>query len=215
MPTVLVPSGLTLDDLKSRIAREIHRSDLDTDIAVAVNRSIKFYQGRRFAFNQLRTTFSTTAGTEFYTTDTAAPSTLPSDIGEIDLLTVTTSGTRWKLDEKSEAWIEAESQTTTSQSCPMCYSFYAGRLRLYPIPDQTYTLTISYLQKVDADAGSSVWTNEAEDLICHAAKKRLYRDVLRDTEAAQLSAQAEVDEFKRLMKDARQLNTGSLRGSGL
>lgn len=213
MPTVLVPAGLTLDDLKSRIARETHRSDLTTDIATSINRAIRFYQARRFSFNQLRDTFSTTAETEFYTTDTASPSTLPSDIGEIDLLTVTVNGRRLRMNERSEAWIEDESQDTAQRSYPTDYAFYASRLRLYPIPDATYTLTISYLQRCDPDTASSVWTNEAEDLICHAAKKRLYRDVLLDVEAAQLCAQAEVDEFKRLMKDAGQLNTGSLRGS--
>lgn len=213
MTTVLLSASLTLSDLYTRIAREIHHNNLTTDIQTSVNRAIKFYQARRMAFNPVRSSLTLTAGTEYYSTATAAPSTLPSDIGQIDRIVITVGTRLAPLYERTPAEMDVLASDTNTRQEPSLYSFYGGELRLYPVPDQAYVLTINYLRKEDADATSSVWTNEAEDLICHAAKKRIYRDVLLDAEAASLCAQAEVDEYRRLLRDACQLSTGGLVGS--
>ncbi len=200
-----------LATLKTRIADEINRTDLTTQIGYAVSDAISFYQGKRFAFNQARTTFDTVAGTEFYTT-----STIPDDIAQIDSLTVTVNGRKVALEAWSFNVMEDIATTTNTQSQPWAYAWYANQIRLYPAPDAAYTLTISYLQKVDApanDSTSNAWTTEAGALIRHAAKKYLYRDVLLDASAASLCAQAEADELSRLKAESNQLVTGGLRGS--
>lgn len=201
----------TLTTLKARIATEIHRTDLTANIASAISDAILTHQGRRFAFNQRRTTFSTVDGREFYAV-TDSPATIPTDIGEIDRLTVTVNSRRVVVEPQSYEWMEDISMSTSTEDSPSAYAWYQNQLRLYPIPDAVYTMTISYLQKV-AEAETTIWSTEAEALIRHAAKKLLYRDVILDAEAASMCAQAEVEEYMRLKKDAQQLTTGSIRGS--
>ena len=50
----------TWDDLISRIADDLNRADLNTQIGVAVNRAITHYQSERTWFNETTDTFTTT-----------------------------------------------------------------------------------------------------------------------------------------------------------
>jgi hypothetical protein len=200
----------TLAAVKARIADEINRTDLTTQIGYAVSDAIKLYQARRFRFNQARSSFSTTNGAEFYTT-----STIPDDIAEIDSLRLTVNGRYVTLDRWSFRVMEDVASTTSTEAQPRAWAWYAQQIRLYPIPDAAYTLTISYLQKIDepAEGASNVWTDEAGALIRHAAKRIVLADVLQDGQAAGLCAQAEALEYRRHQTEAQQLETGGLRGS--
>ena len=197
-----------LATLKSTIERQIHRSDLTTDIASAISSAIKHYQSKRFTFNQTRATFSTVAGTEFYSSLT--------DIAEIDAVTVTVNGRKVALSEWGFGEMEVVSTTTNTQGQPWAYSWYAEQIRLYPVPDAVYTITVSYLQKIaepSTDGTSNEWTTEAEELIRHAAKKRLYRDVTLEPQMAMVAEQAEIEAYRRLMQESQKLTTGGLRAN--
>lgn len=197
-----------LATLKARIAREIKRNDLTDEIADAIGDAIKYYQSRRFAFNQVRDDFTTVAGTEFYTPFT--------DIGAIDSIVVTVNQRKVRLDQWSFSTLEEVSTTTNTQSQPWAWCWYGEQIRLYPIPDQAYTLTVSYLQKIAVpatDGDSNAWTEEAEDLIRHAAKARLFRDDQWEPQSAIDSQAAEQDAYRRLKRDSNQLVTGGLNGS--
>lgn len=206
----------TLTLLKSRVASDLARGDLTSssdEVAYAISDAVAEYKGKRFAFNQARDTFDTTAGTEFYTSTT-----IPTDIGEVDALTISVSGRRYKLDKWAFAYHEQMSNMVTSRGQPTAWSWYAEQIRLYPIPDATYTVTISYLQRIDLqalDAESSVWTTQAENLIRACAEKILYRDVIRDASMFAAAQSAERDAYRRLMREAQQLDTGSLAPSGI
>ena len=57
----------TLATLKSRIADDISRSDLTTQIANSITDAITYYQNRRFFFNETRSeTFDTVAAQSLY-----------------------------------------------------------------------------------------------------------------------------------------------------
>ena len=200
-----------LATLKSRIASDLVRTDLTSQIAYAINDAIAEYQGRRFSFNQTRGTFSTVAGTDFYTT-------IPTDIAELDTVSLTVSGDTRPIRPASHDQLERLVTNTTSRGQPSLYAWYAEKLRLYPVPDAVYTVTLSYLQKIAApstDGTSNEWTTEAEQLIRACAKRILCRDVLRDQEAAMAAAEAEAIAFRRLKREALQLDTGSLAPSGI
>lgn len=197
-----------LATLKSRIASEIHRSDLTSAIAYAIGDAVKQYQSRRFAFNQTRGTFSTAVGTEFYDSLT--------DIASIDTVTMTVNGRKVVLDEWAYGYMERVNTTTNTNNQPWAWSWYDEKIRLYPIPDAVYTMTVSYVQKVDVpstDGASNIWTTEAEELIRHAAKKRIYRDVTMDDSGAMKAEMAEAEQLARLTKDSNRLAAGGLRGS--
>jgi len=197
-----------LATLKSRIASEIHRTDLTDEIAYAISDAVKHYQSKRFLFNQTRGTLTTVAGTEFYSDLT--------DIASIDTVTLTINARKTVLDEWSYGEMERIATTTNTNNQPWAWSWYDEQIRLYPVPDAAYTLTVSYVQKIDipgADSGSNIWTNQAEELIRHAAKKRLYRDVTMDDASAVRSEAAENEQLARLTKESNRLAAGGLRGS--
>lgn len=197
-----------LATLKSRIASEIHRSDLTTSIAYAIADAVAHYQGKRFRFNQARATLSTVAGTEFYDD--------LDDVGQIDAITATVNGRKYVLDEMNFGDGEWINSTTTQQGQPTRWSWYDNQIRLYPIPDAAYSLTVSYQKKIAApasDTDSNAWTTEAEPLIRYAAEKRLYRDILMDDAAGMKAEMAETEALRRLTKESNQLASGGLRGS--
>lgn len=201
----------TLAILKARVADELNRNDLTNQIGYAVNDAIALYQTRRFRFNQTRATFSTTAGTEFYTT-----SVIPTDIVEVDSLRITVNGRMVILDKWSYLQMDEIATTTNTRGQPRAWSWYANQIRLYPVPDATYTLTISYLQRIAApasDTDSNVWTDEAASLIRHSAKRMIYSDVLMNQGDAAACAQSEGLEVRRHQREAEILTTGGLRGS--
>lgn len=198
----------TLLELKNRIARETLRSDLTTDIASAIGDAVAEYKGRRFAFNQAQSTFSTTAGTEYY-----GSGTIPTGIAQIDSIRITAGGRTTPIDPQPFALLEGISSVSSAQGRPRMWAWYAEQIRFYPVPDDAYTITVSFLQQIDqpaADGDSNCWTTEAEELIRQAAKKRLYFDLLKNPQAGAIAEQAEARQFRRLKREANQLDAGPL-----
>lgn len=199
----------TLAALKTRIASELDRTDMTTQIGYAVTDAIKLYQARRFRFNQARDSFSTVASTEFYD-DTI----IPDDIIEVDSVRLTVNGRNVVLDAWSYGQMEGIASTTTSLGQPVAWAWYANQIRLYPTPNAVHTVMVSYLQRLPepADDAENAWTDEAEALIRHAAKRIVWSDVIQDQAAAGISLQSEVLEYRRLSKEAAKLQTGGLSG---
>lgn len=197
-----------LATLKARIASELHRSDLTTSIASAIADAVAHYQSKPFRFNEAIDTFATVAGTEFYDD--------LDEVGSIEVVTVTVNGRKVPLDEWTYGYMEAIATTTNTQGQPWAWAWYAEQIRLYPVPDDAYTLTVSYTKQYGvpaSDGDSNVWTTEAEQLTRHAAKKYLYRDVTRDPEGAAMAEAAEMEALRRLTQDTNRLASGPLRGS--
>lgn len=197
----------TLAELKARIAREMNRTDLTTVIAENIADAVADYQSIRFEFNQARASFSTVAGTEFY------GGALPADIGQVDSIVATVNGRRSKLAAWPYTVMERIATTTSAFGEPSAWSWYAKQLRLYPVPDAVYALTLSYVRRIDvpaADGDSNIWTTEAEQLIRHSVKRRIAQNYTRDDEMAQAARAAEGDAYRRLMRDVQQLDTGGI-----
>lgn len=206
----------TLSTLKARIAADLSRSDLTSRIASAIEDAIYHYQRRRFYFNQARDTFATVAGTEFYTSGTD-PEDIPEDVAEVDALTITVSGRRYTLEQASFAELEQISTTTDSRGQPTMWAWYAQQVRLFPVPDAAYTVTMSYLQRIPvpaSDGASNAWTTEAEQLIRACATKNIRREQLADDRGAQRAEIQEMNALRRLIMETNKLSTGPLMPSG-
>lgn len=175
-------------DMQARIARELHRTDLGDDIKRAIVSAVARYASNRFEGNERRWTLVTAAGTKFYGTSTPAPGALPTDLLEIDSITVTANARIYQLDRMSYTDMDAiDAGTTPLAGYPRLWSWFAGQLRLYPTPNAAYTLTISgqcSLTELSADSDSNFWTNEAEELIRCRAKRDLCAHVLMDEQQA-------------------------------
>lgn len=185
MPVIVSPvTTRTLGDLKTRIADELARSDLTSQIDLAISQAIEEACTHRFWFMETRgITVALTAGNAAYVSDDL------SDLIEIDRLVLTVSGQRRTLRLMSDDELDRLNDGTPPQGEPYAYSRYGDQLRVYPTPTQSYSVTIDGLTKgatLNSDSDSNIWTDasKGERYIRALAKRQLYIDVIRDTDKA-------------------------------
>lgn len=188
----------TLATMKAVIADEMMRDDLTSQIALKITEAIKFYQSKRFFFNE-------TDGIEFQTLST---DTIPY-LYDIDAVYVLI-GNDWNLMSKisPEQWRILSTSTTTGQ--PVNWVYFQEEMRIYPDPDQEYTIKIMAHYRVqepasDAEEGNR-WMVEGEALIRHYAKGLLFRDVLYDVEKAAICFASSEAEYRNINSTTNKMN---------
>ncbi len=154
-----------------RIANEIARPELGARIPKSILSAIRFYEAERFWFTEGESTTSTIASQQNYA--------LPADFVEPDILTLTETSEnfRFTLRRRSWAWMRGNQVNTTTTSRPSDWAYYANQIWLYPIPDQVYTLTMSFLLRLDAlnaFLDTNDWMTHGEELIRYRVRKDLY-----------------------------------------
>lgn len=205
----------TYGDMKARIADELSRTDLSSQIASEIQSAIFYYQDDRFYFDQRRdVTFNTVASQEFYSSSDITNFNLLIDL---DAVTVTVNGNRFNVKPWPYPDLEMISVTTTTQGEPNYYAIYAQQMRLYPIPQQVYSIRLSGVFSLAApilDADSNAWTNDAEELIRARAKKKINLNYIKDTEQATIDQTSETEAYNGLInRTAKYLSTGQIVGS--
>lgn len=193
----------TLTAMKARIAREVRRADLTTQIAEAISTAIGAYQEQRFYFNESRAlTFSTVANQEFYT---SADSANIGTIKKFDYVKLYVGDFPFELCPERPEEIEWVSQNGTQTGQPLSYCYYAQAIRLYPCPDQVYTVRIGGQIKLAEPASdgelNNAWMIDGERLIRSRAKYELALHVLRDTRLAEEMASAVQEAEAQLRRD--------------
>lgn len=176
----------TLTIMKARIATELRRSNITSQIADAIATAVEAYEDRRFYFNETRAfTFVTVADQEFYSSSD------DPDLGNIlkfDYIKLMVGDQPYTLKPATPEHIENLSQNGTSTGQPLAYCWYGEQLRLYPIPSIVYTVRIGAKKKVAAPAtdgeADNPWMVKAERLIRSRAKWELATHVLRDPKLA-------------------------------
>lgn len=189
----------TLGELKTRIADEIVRSDLTTQISRAIDSAIAFYGRRRFRFNVQDTALAVVAGTTAYT--------LPT-VREVDAIL---DGDGWPLVGRPAEWFDWD---LTATGTPTDWAWRAGVLRLYPTPSAGASFVVRGLVTLPAltsDGQSNAWTTDAEDLIRFRAKADLFANVIRENaeEVAVCRAQ-EQEAYRELLADAAKAGPSGL-----
>lgn len=192
-------------DMQTRIDDELDRGGaIYPQIKKAIITAVKFYERKRFYFCESSFTFSTVRLQEFYTSaDAAAIATSPN----IERLNGLFFGTRIPLTKRSFEYIDDISTLTTSLAMPEDWAYRAESIRLYPIPDQAYTITaysVPRLTELSADTDGNAWTNDAEALIRARAKWDLVKNVIRGPEMAEELAALKIEEeqeFTALIKE--------------
>lgn len=147
-----------------RIREDLDRgSNYDTRIKQAIVDAIRFYRTNRLPFNTKRSRAVTQPSQEYYP--------LPLDWIEADFLRLETDGVRNPIRAVTYDWIEDHNRNDGNTGRPLKYAIQSYELRLYPVPDRSYTLALSFLydlQSVSLSASDDVtnaWTDEAEELI--------------------------------------------------
>jgi hypothetical protein len=177
----------TLGDMKARIADELIRPDLASQIALAIDDAITEAASNRFWFNEVRgLTLPLVAGTEYYTSDDY------SALTDIDAAYYYVSGVRRFVYPDSQVTVDWMTDGSVPQGVPYVYSRYGAELRIYPVPNDVYTLYIdgvSRLNQLTADTDTNAWMNEGERLIRAIAKRDLFLNVMRDIDPDEIERQ--------------------------
>lgn len=195
----------TLAYLKSVIANDLHRTDLTNQIADAIDASVRYYSRERFPWLEGTATL------------TAVPSTawtaLPTDFHEADNLKISFSGS--KVDVIPTDYNEIDSvDTGRFTGTPSKYAVYADKIRWYPVPDATYTATLSYHKGLDlpSASGSNSWTADAFDLLRFRSEWDLFAHNLWNPERASFLKEAEMAELNSLRSETtKKLTTGKIK----
>lgn len=179
----------TYGTMIDRIAAELERSDLGSSsspgvIGAHINDAIRQYKARNWWFLQEPTSAAKT------NTTTASNSYLAYVTGliQIDTLQVTIGGQLERLTAVEHGVMESLHEGSTSEGQPWHYTNYGARIRLYPTPDDVYTITWTGLFEDATTLAASVdtndWMTNGELLIRHTARMTILRDYLRDDAGA-------------------------------
>ena len=197
----------TYGDLQARIADELARSDLTSQIQKTVEAAIDYYAGTLFWFTEGEFTVNTVLGTASYA--------LPAGLEEVDEATVTVSGNRYNMEPVSYDWIREHLLTTTLNGWPEKYAIFEEYIWTYPIPDGIYVMTFSGTKTIAVPATSGTsneWTTEAEQLIRCRAKWDLYYHVIRNDKEADKMKKAEQEMYQKLMeRTTARISSGRLK----
>lgn len=199
--------------MTNRIANEIRRSDLTSEIAQEVQDAIKFYEAERFWFNEDRThIFTTSASQEFY--GSADQAFIPNII-HFDQAVITIAGNRYPLNKRDWDYMEHIAMNPFTNGQPQDICFYAEQFRLYPIPDNAYTVRVSgiyQLATLSVSSDTNAWMVEGEQLIRNAAKMRLHMERTHDpVQAEEARALVEIALQNLRMKNGYKLASGRQR----
>lgn len=151
----------------------------------AIQTAIAKWEREPFYFNEVYTAsfFSTVNTQEFYTSSDAAA--IATTV-EIKRLHVTISGGRYSLIQRDWDFLEDIAVSATAGK-PTDFAYFAQRIRLYPIPDAAYVVSLSgtsRLTALSADADTNGWTQDGFDLIKAEAKLILASEYLHDAPLA-------------------------------
>lgn len=199
----------TYSELVDRIVLDVARGDTSiTDtVKLHVLDSIEHYSTRRFWFNEASGALTTSAAAAVYSA--------PTDCLEIDHATISINGTKYPLKRTTYKDIDSRDDGLTSAD-PYLYAQYAQQLRFYPVPDKTYTVSLTYqkyIATLSATSDSNSWTTVAQELIRARTEKVLYGFRFHDVASAQMMQVAEDQALERLEEQTQKhQSTGKLKG---
>lgn len=204
----------TLGTLVAEIRSDLHRgSDFDARIKAAICAAIRHYRAERFTFNTQRSDFTTSASAEYY--DISA-----LNLIEMDLVRLDDQQYRDVLIERTFEWLDEQAYPSNTAR-PTDFAIQQRELRLYPIPDRTYSLVlVNHYDLVDVslsagDGATNAWMTEGFDLIkCHAIAD-LHANYIRAENSTEEATRANAQEqqiFRNLKRRAnREQSTGRTR----
>ncbi len=189
--------------MKTRVGNELKRAELTTEIRDAIISSLAFYKRQRFRWNTARATLTLQPNVEYYQ--------LPTDFIEADTLVLRSSGDELDyLEERTHHWTDREKEWDGYRSRPDIFSIQTNELRMYPVPDRSYTALMSYVfeqSEISAsasDSASNEWMTNGEELIRLHTKVDMLTNVIRGPESFQeaaLLAGREHEVLKQLRKE--------------
>lgn len=191
----------TFATMKARIEREMVRSDIDTEIAEAINSAISQYEVHSWWFNEsITTTFSTVANQQAYSSSDSSD--IPKFLGIDEVRLTRSSNSLLPLRRVTFPDLSQRTSSTTTTGVPTLWTWYAERIHLFPIPSGVWTIRVSGTKRgsdLSADGDTNGWMTHGEVLIRSAAKRMIAEHVVREPTVAAAMAQAEAQAFAALI----------------
>lgn len=183
----------TLAILKSRLANDLGRDNMSTEIGDAIEDAIEFYRTRRFFFNETRSlTFTTAEDQAVYGVDDSNSIPLFFDLDAVFLIDGLQN---YELKKDDPQRLEFLSDSSASTGRPYRYAWFDSSFRLYPIPDGSYTVRpVGAVEKASPASETetdNVWMTHAFELIRCRAKAYLFAHVIRNIDMAGVAQAAE------------------------
>lgn len=225
----------TLNDVAKTVAKYLGRAatdgtilDLEEEIKDEIGQAVKFYNRKQSYLTEFRECeITTAAGTVWYSAFTMAngageqsnsrTSVSTSDIVKIQFMRDTANNLNERLDRVSYREFERLRDGTAAQTDPTVYTFYAGQIGLWPTPSGTATVEFSghiKPQVPTADTDTSVWFDEADELIALSAARRVLKNHLRDTQRALEFADEEALAWSSVESEQVRKSSGRIRAHG-
>lgn len=172
----------TLTLLKSRVADDLLRTDLTSQIANAISDAINYWQETRFFFTESRTaTFATVAAQSAYTSADDADIPLVIDL---DTVVINDGDTDLEMTLTDPVYIQLLLSNSVGSTVPSRYSYYQETFRLYPAPDAAYTVRLfgqfEIAEPATDSEANNVWMTKGFELIRATAKGLLAAHTLKD-----------------------------------
>lgn len=172
-------------ELQQRIANDyLNRSTFTSEVKRSILAAVRFYERRRWRFNETATSIATVASTTF----AALPANL---LVPLEPYQITQNGSVIPLIEDTlEEVLAMRANATTGP--PTHYAIFGNKIEFAVTPDSAYSTTMYYIKsltELSADSDTNSWTTGAmQDLIVYHATKLMYSGVLRNTvEAAKFA----------------------------
>ncbi len=199
----------TFLQMQNNIQSYLLRTDINTQVQLAINRAIKKYSKSRFWFDETQQNFFTVQGQWFYA---ASAGEIPDDIRQIDYLRIQVNNVYYNMIQRDIQFI-INANVNSNQGQPVDYAWYENSIAFYPIPQSAYTMTVFYQKQYDTlvyptDHNDFTDIPEAEELIECEALYWLYLKVILDTEQANNYKQAAKDAL-RVLNEITESMTGN------
>ena len=202
----------TFGIMQDRIADELARTDLTSQIAKSIQTAIRHYERERFFFNETQSTLTTSIDQEYYAESDFA--TAPA-IVEIDSARITVNGSNYTLIRRDFDYIDQIATNADLTGDPTDYAYYNKKIRLYPIPDAARVIVVSHVTKpatLSATTDTNAWMTDAEEMIRMKAKADLFYNVIRNPEEAQVCERAARMAHDSLwMETVQRISSGKIR----
>lgn len=180
----------TLGGMKARIAAELRRSDLSTQIECAINDAILEYAKERLRFSDTipdsPPTFDTVDAQSIYT---SADNANIASAMKIDYVTLAVGNTLTYLVRQQPVVLKLWNQEGTMSGQPTWYAYEGNELILSPIPNDVWEVTLGLFRNVAApaadDTAGNAWMTDGERLIRSRAKYEIALHVTRNPTMAE------------------------------
>lgn len=183
----------TYTQVQSRIADDINRTDLTSQIQQQIKLAIKHYRTFPMWFNEARTTLTASSSASFLT--------VPSDFLDTVELAIKVSG--YPVPMKSKPLVEIVQYRPTSGSQPTSYCYFGDRFELDYEVNTQYEFPLWYIKELtelSAGGDENEWLKSGEDLIVYRAEKMLYASVIKDKAQAKVAAELEREARTALLR---------------